>query len=185
MPVLLYCYLFHVVKIQEGMTHVERFFFYYTWKRLLWALVAHGILSHQPLSGPSHHQRAAAWSSAGWLAPEDAARVLADGSCVCAVTGVSTLERDAAVFQEVFQGHGGLELRCWRLRWGRWGGGEAEFSQTLFAPELSCLSEAAGTRISSVFVRVGVWLGFQWLGGYENFWGRTNINQTTQISDYI
>lgn len=76
-------------------------------KRLPWALVAHGILSHQPLRGPSHERRAAAWSSVGWLAPEDTARVLADGSCVCAVTGVSTLEWDAAVFQEVFRRKGG------------------------------------------------------------------------------
>lgn len=34
-------------------------------------------------------------------------RVVADGSCVCAVTGVSTLELDAGVFQEVFRGEEG------------------------------------------------------------------------------
>lgn len=80
-----------------------------------------GILSHQPLRGPSHDQRAAPWSSAGWLAPKDTARVLADGSCVCAVTGVSTLERDAAVFQEVFQREGAWSSGVDGSSGGRWG----------------------------------------------------------------
>lgn len=86
------------------------------------------------------------------MAPEDTARVVADGSCVCAVTGVSTLERIAGVLRKCFRGRrAGAQVLTAAV-----GPGGAEFSQTLFALVSSCLSEAAETRINCVFVSVGV-----------------------------